>query len=224
MCAVMKPVRLEVRDEVFRSREPIPALYFPVDAVLSLISLIDGEPAVEVATIGREGCGGLPAFLGSLISPNDCFCQIAGDAWRLPIGELPGILNGDGALHEALHRYTQATMVQLAQNVACNRLHSTEERCARWLLQTRDRVDSDTFELTQEFMAQMLGVRRGTVSLVAGALQQAGLIRYVRGRIAILDDERLHDVACECYDLIRAEYDRLGVPTDGPPEGSSWSG
>jgi CRP-like cAMP-binding protein len=100
-------------------------------------------------------------------------------------------------------------MVQLSQNVLCNRLHTTEERCARWLLQTRDRVGGDQFELTQEFLAQMLGVRRGTVSLTAGVLQQAGVISYTRGRITVLDAEALHEAACDCYDIVQAEYQRL---------------
>jgi CRP-like cAMP-binding protein len=106
-------------------------------------------------------------------------------------------------------------MVQLAQNVARNRLHSTEERCARWLLQTRDRVGSDSFDLTQEFLSQMLGVRRGTANLDAGTLQQAGLIRYTRGRITVVDGERLHEVACECYDIVEAEHARMDVQPDG---------
>jgi CRP-like cAMP-binding protein len=207
----LHPVRLDVRHQVFNRREVITDLWFPVDGVLSLLAVVDGEAVVEVATIGREGCAGLPAFLGSPVSPNDCFAQVAGAAWRLPVADLVTVLSGDGALHDVLHRYTQATMVQLAQNVGCNRVHSTEERCARWLLQTRDRVGEDTFELTQEFLAQMLGVRRGTVSLVAGALQQAGLITYTRGRITVRDVERLHEAACDCYDLIEAEHVRLGL-------------
>jgi CRP-like cAMP-binding protein len=203
--------QLALRQHVHRRREPIRDLWFPVGAVLSLVALVGDEPAVEVATIGREGCAGLPVFLGSAVSPNDCFAQVSGAAWRLPVADLPTVLTGNGALHDVLHRYTQATMVQLAQNVACNRLHSTEERCGRWLLQTRDRVDADAFDLTQEFLAQMLGVRRGTVSLVAGALQEAGLITYTRGRISILDADGLHEVACECYDVLRDEYARLGI-------------
>jgi CRP-like cAMP-binding protein len=104
--------------------------------------------------------------------------------------------------------------VQLSQNVACNRLHTTEERCARWLLQTRDRVGADEFTLTQEFLAQMLGVRRGTVSLTAGVLQQAGVIRYTRGRITVLDPEALHEVACDCYDIVQAGYRRASAAPD----------
>jgi CRP-like cAMP-binding protein len=111
--------------------------------VLSVIATVDGEAAVEVATVGYEGMGGIPAFLGTTESPHDTFCQVPGTALRLSVGDLRRFLSTDGALHDLLHRYTQATMVQLSQNVACNRLHATEERCARWLLQTRDRAGAD---------------------------------------------------------------------------------
>ncbi len=205
----LEPVELDVREQLYERGKGIEHLYFPVDSVLSLLATVEGEAAVEVATVGYEGMAGLPAFLGAARSPHDCFCQIAGAAVRLPTGELRRFLSQDGALHDLLHRYTQATMVQLSQNVACNRLHTTEERCARWLLQTRDRVGSDEFTLTQEFLAQMLGVRRGTVSLTAGVLQQAGIIRYTRGRITVLDPDALHEAACDCYDTVQAEYQRL---------------
>src|SRR4051812_26810241 len=114
--AVLEPVSLEIREPVYERGKPIEALYFPVTGVLSLVSGLDGEVGVEVATIGYEGVSGLPLFLGAATSPHDCFCQIAGDMLRLPAAELQSFLNGDGALHDALHRYTQATMVQLAQS------------------------------------------------------------------------------------------------------------
>jgi CRP-like cAMP-binding protein len=120
-----------------------------------------------------------------------------------------------------LHRFTQATVVQLSQGVACNRLHSTEEGCARWLLQSRDRVGADEFTLTQDLLAQMLGVRRGTVSLTAGVLQQAGLIRYTRGKMKIVDPEGLHQVACECSDVIKDEYRRVGLLPDPEDEAAA---
>lgn len=205
---LLEVVPLDIRDELYGAGKVMEHVWFPVDAVLSVLA-VDGEAAVEVATVGFEGMSGLPAFLGTAESPHDCYCQVAGIAARLATGDLRRFLSQDGALHDLLHRYTQATMVQLSQNVACNRLHSTEERCARWLLQTRDRVGADEFTLTQEFLAQMLGVRRGTVSLTAGVLQQAGVIRYTRGRITVVDAEALHDAACECYDIIQAEYRRL---------------
>jgi CRP-like cAMP-binding protein len=205
----LTPVTLAVRDAVYDRDKPIEAVYFPLDAVISMVATVEGDPAVEVATIGCEGMAGLPAFLGATTSPNECFCQVSGTALRLSVDGLRRFLATDGALHDLLHRYTQASLVQFAQNVACNRLHTSEERCARWLLQTRDRVQSDTFELTQEFLGQMLGVRRSTVSLIAGQLQEAGIIQYSRGRITILDRAALHEAACECYDIVQTEFDRL---------------
>jgi CRP-like cAMP-binding protein len=210
----LEPVTLDVREQVYGRGKPIEQLWFPVDAVLSLMATVEEEAAIEVATVGYEGMAGLPAFLGTTESPHDTFCQIAGTAMRLAVGDLRRFLSHDGALHDLLHRYTHATMVQLSQNVACNRLHTTEERCARWLLQTRDRVGADEFSLTQEFLAQMLGVRRGTVSLTAGVLQQAGIIRYTRGRITVLDPDALHEAACDCYDIVQAEYRRATAPPE----------
>jgi len=206
---LLEPVELDVRQQIYARGDVIEDVYFPVGAVLSLLTVVEGEAAVEVATSGYEGMGGLPVFLGRTESPHDTFAQITGTAVRLPTARLQRFLAEDGALHDLLHRYTQATLVQLAQNVACNRLHNTEERCARWLLQTRDRVGADEFTLTQEFLAQMLGVRRGTVSITAGLLQQAGMIRYTRGRIIVVDPDALHEAACDCYDIVQAEHQRL---------------
>ncbi|MFW3170946.1 Crp/Fnr family transcriptional regulator [Geodermatophilus sp. CPCC 206100] len=200
---------LEVHDQVLTRDKPIEHLHFPLDCVLSLMAAVEGESMVEVATIGHEGMSGLPVFLGTVAGPNDAFCQVPGRALRLSAAGLQRFLALDGALHHVLHRYTQATMVLLAQNVACNRLHATEERCARWLLQTRDRVGADEFPLTQEFLAQMLGVHRGTVSLTAGVLQQAGMIRYTRGQITVLDADALQRTACPCYGIVQAEFERL---------------
>ncbi|MGY1680294.1 Crp/Fnr family transcriptional regulator [Geodermatophilus sp. SYSU D01176] len=213
---LLRPVDLQVREVLYEQGRPIEHVYLPLDCVLSVLSAVEGEAAVEVASVGYEGVSGLPVFLGSAVSPHDSLCQVAGTAVRLSTADLRAFLTGDGALHDLLHRYTQAVMVQLSQNVACNRLHTTEERCARWLMQTRDRVGADEFELTQEFLAQMLGVRRGTVSLTAGVLQQAGVIRYTRGRITVVDAGALHDAACECYDVVQAEYARLSGAPEAP--------
>ncbi|MGY1802372.1 Crp/Fnr family transcriptional regulator [Blastococcus sp. SYSU D00922] len=209
LLADLEPVDLHLHDQVLARGEPIEHLHFPLDCVLSLMADLEGEGRVEVATIGFEGMAGLPVFLGAAAGPNDAVCQVPGRALRLSVAGFRRFLVGDGALHRILHRYTQATMVMLSRNVACNRMHTTEERCARWLLQTRDRVGSDEFPLTQEFLAQMLGVRRGTVSLTAGLLQQAGAIRYARGRMTVLDADALHRTACPCYDVVHREFARL---------------
>jgi CRP-like cAMP-binding protein len=202
----LERVDLGMRDLIHDADQPITQVYFPLDCVISVVALLDGDTVVEVATVGPEGMAGLPVFLGATSSPNQSFCQVPGQALRLSVDALQGFLNRGSALHDILHRYTQALMVFLGQNVACNRLHGTEQRCARWLSHTHDRVGRDSFPLTQEFMAQMLGVRRATVSISARVLQHRGLIRYSRGRITVLDAEGLRVAACTCYQAIRREF------------------
>jgi CRP-like cAMP-binding protein len=202
-------VGLGMREQIYDTGDSITEIYFPVNCVISMVAAVEDDVAVEVAMVGLEGMTGLPAFLGIAASPHRCFCQVPGQALRLETVTLRRFLAGDGALHGLLHRYTQAVMVFLAQNLVCNRLHSTEERTARWLAQTHDRVGSDSFQITQDFLAQMLGVRRATVSESARTLQQAGIIRYSRGRITVVDRDGLQAAACTCYLTIRHEFDKL---------------
>jgi len=205
----LRLVELGMREQIYDPGDPITEIYFPVNCVISMVAAVEDDVAVEVAMVGLEGMTGLPAFLGIAASAHRSFCQVPGQALRLETVTLRRFLAGDGALHDLLHRYTQAVMVFLAQNLVCNRLHYTEERTARWLAQTHDRVGSDSFQITQDFLAQMLGVRRATVSESARTLQQAGLIRYSRGRITVLDRDRLQAAACTCYLTIRNEFDKL---------------
>lgn len=195
---------------------PIGSVYFPLSAVYSLVATADGQLAVEVATIGQEGFVGLPVYLGAVSSPQTAFCQIPGETARVGIDEFRRALNRDGALHALLSRYTQVTMVQISQNVVCNRNHPAEQRMARWLLTTQDRVGRSEFPLTQEFLAQMLGVHRPTVSETAQRIQGRGLIRYSRGIVAITDRQGLSGLACECYRVIRAEFDAMSKHGDNP--------
>jgi len=206
-------VDVRLRDPVYQPRRPIERVYFPLSAVFSMVALAEGDRiAVEVGTIGHEGMVGLPLFLGAPTSPNSAFCQIAGRAAGLSAADLHEFLGQDGHLHRLLHRFTQTTMVQLSQNVACNHAHNTEQRAARWLLTTADRVRGDTFALTPEFLGQMLGVRRATVSDTASKLQAAGLIRYSRWTVSVLDRDGLEKVACGCYAVVKAEFDALVAP------------
>jgi CRP-like cAMP-binding protein len=200
---------MQLRDVVFEPGDPIEVLYYPVDCIISIVAQTDGDAGIEVATVGNEGVAGLPAFLGAVSSPHLSFCQVEGRALHVGVVDLRRFLASDGALHRLMHLYTQSTMVQLAQNVACNRLHSTEQRAARWLLMTQDRVSREEFGLTQQFLAQMLGVRRATVSESASALQEKGFIRYRRGVISIRDRAGLERTTCECYHLVTREHDRL---------------
>ncbi|HYC55837.1 MAG TPA: Crp/Fnr family transcriptional regulator [Candidatus Binatia bacterium] len=194
------------------SRE-IEFIYFPTRGVASIVTEMKDTPVVEIATVGPEGMVGMPVLLEGGQGAHRAFMQVAGsgarmkaDAFRQLVRECPGF-------NRILHRYALALMSQIAQNAACNRIHSVEERLARWLLMSHDRTRSDSFGLTQEFIAQMLGVRRQTVSLAAGMLSKAGLISYVRGRIHILDRKGLQATACECYDVIVSEFARLiGTP------------
>jgi len=207
---ILEPAELSLKDDVYARGEPIAFVYFPVDCVISLVAEMEDGRTVEVATVGREGMAGLPVFLqAAYTSAHDSFCQIAGTALRMSAEAFTTRANNGGALQALLQRYTQALFSQVAQSSACNRLHSIEQRCARWLLLTRDRVGKDRFPLTQEFLAQMLGVQRSSVNGVASTLQKAGVIRYTRGVITILDGAALERVSCECYRVIADEYARL---------------
>jgi CRP-like cAMP-binding protein len=205
----LEPVDAHVRMQVYQPGEAIPDVYFPLASVFSVVGMADDRVVVEVATIGREGMVGLPVFLGAASTPHAAFCQIAGPAAKVSAHVLRRVLADDGALHEALGRYTQATLVQIAQNVVCNSSHATIQRAARWLLTTRDRVGGEEFLLTQEFLGQMLGVRRQTASDTARQLQVEGLIRYSRGKITITDAPGLERLACSCYGVVKAEFDLI---------------
>jgi CRP-like cAMP-binding protein len=207
---VLERVDLDARDSIYRRGEPIEFVHFPINCVISLVAEMDDGRAVEVATVGCEGMAGLPVFLqAAYTSAHESFCQVPGASWRMRAEAFTALGNQGGVLQALLQRYTQALFSQIAQSSACNRLHTIEQRCARWLLQTHDRVDSDRFPLTQEFLAQMLGVQRSSVNGAAGALQDQGVIRYSRGIITILDRDGLENVACECYRVVTDEFARL---------------
>jgi CRP-like cAMP-binding protein len=205
----MEKVKLDLKQSVYEPLQPIEHVYFPTDGVISMLAEIEEETSIEVATVGREGMVGLPLFLGATVTPGRSFSQIPGAAYRMTAAAFQRAIASDGPLTRRLHRYTQALMIQISQGTACNRIHSIEQRCARWLLLTRDRVGADEFLLTQEFLGQMLGVRRATVSEVAGRMQEAGFITYSRGVIRICNREGLESVSCRCYAVIRDEYERM---------------
>jgi CRP-like cAMP-binding protein len=205
----LEPVELGLKQVLYERGKPITHVYFLCDGVGSLLSILEDNEQVEVATVGNEGMIGVPAYLGAVKSPLRSFCQIPGYALRMDVQALHDALDRHGELHTILQRYTQALFNQIAQSASCNRVHPVEQRCARWLLMTRDRVSSDTFPITHEFLAQMLGVRRATVTVVAGMLQKAGLISYVRGQMTIVDRPGLEAASCECYGVIAQEYRRL---------------
>lgn len=212
----LEPTALTFRQLVYGLNEPIEHAYFPESGVVSLVSVTKEGTAVEVATIGNEGMVGVPLFLGADRVIGQAFSQVPGPAVRLK-AELFRTFSARGKLHEIMSSYTQALFTQVAQSAACNRLHLTEERFARWLLLTHDRVAQDVFPLTQDFLSQMLGVRRATVSQIAARFQSEGLISYSRGTMTVVDRNGIERAACECYGIIRAEFERLlGRPRTNP--------
>lgn len=204
----LESVKFERRQVMYEPETPIRHVYFPETTVVSLVTLLRGGATVEIGTAGYEGMAGLPLFLGDETSTVRAFAQIPGTALRLSAADFQRFA-ASGAFHDALLRYTMAFLTQVAQTAACNGSHVVEERCARWLLMTHDRVDGDEFPLTHEFMAFMLGVRRAGVTIAMRALQDAGVIRYTRGWVHIIDRAKLELTSCECYLVVREHLDRL---------------
>jgi CRP-like cAMP-binding protein len=202
-------VVLDYRKSLYEASRPIEQVYFPVDGVASLVITTAEGASAEVGTIGNEGIVGLPVVLGDRDAPSSVYVQVPGTALTMDVHFFRGELERSPTLNRIMLRYAHAFFNQVAQSAACAHLHKVEQRCCRWLLMTRDRMPSDEFLLTHEFLGMMLGVRRTTVTDVMGALQKAGLIRYKRGHVAILDQEALRERACECYDISRMEFDRL---------------
>lgn len=205
----LEPAVLEYKRPLYDTDQRIEFVYFIVSGVGSLVHTMANGQAAEVGTIGNEGFVGLPILLGDERGPTSVYVQVPGAGLRMEAERFREELRRSGPLRETMLRYAHAFFNQVAQSAACAHFHSLEQRCCRWLLMTRDRMPSDHFLLTQEFLAMMLGVRRAGVTVAAGALQRAGLIRYDRGRVAILDREGLQERACECYADSKAEFDRL---------------
>jgi CRP-like cAMP-binding protein len=209
LLAAAETVDLAADQTLHAADEPIAWAYFPDGAVASVVSTLDDGHGVEVGTIGREGMTGLTLVLGGGSLPFRVFCQVPGRARRVPAAALLAEVARGGALGAVLDRYAQALLIQTAQTAACNRRHPVEQRCARWLLMTHDRVEVDRFALTQEFLALMLGARRAGISRAATRLRAAAIIRYARGVITVVDRARLEAAACACYRVVRAAEDRL---------------
>lgn len=209
MWPTLEPIEVRARRILYDVDTPIENVYFFETGVASVVAPMKDGRAVETATIGYEGMVGIAVFLGGRQMSAQAFCQVDGTAYRMRSADFVERAARSAALSRLLNRYTQALLVQIAQASACNRMHSVRQRCARWLLQTHDRVNEDSFPLTQQFLSQMLGVQRTTVNEAARALEERGSISYQHGRITIRDRARLEGEACECYAVIRAEFARL---------------
>lgn len=199
-------VVLDFGQVLYEPGQTIRHVYFPVDCLISLLTAVDKRRTLEVGMVGNEGMVGMPFILGTGISGVRALVQGGGRTWRMKSSRFRIEFNRIPQLQQALYRYTHALMAQISQTAACNRFHGAEARLARWLLMTRDRVGSDEFPLTHEFLAHMLGVRREGVTEAASALKRRKLIDYHRGKIQILNPRGLEKSSCACYQIVKTVY------------------
>lgn len=207
----LKPVTLEYKQVLYEPHKSIRYDYFPEDSVISMVTTLIDKAVVEVGLAGYEGMVCVATFLGANSTPHQGIVQGQGSAMRIKTSALRDEFKQGGRLQELLLRYTQVHLVQIAQTSVCNRLHALEARLSRWLLMLHDRVDGDRFWLTQDIISMMLGAQRTGVTDAASSLQKKGVISYSRGSMAILDRRKLEETACECYWIVKEEYERLTV-------------
>jgi len=202
-------VTIKSKDVVFRRNEEIRHIYFPEDCVISLVTELEDGDSVEAMTVGADGFVGMAVFHGVPSSRLKAIVQITGEARRIGTDDFRRLVRDSENLDRLLHRYSQFVFETVSQSAACNRLHVIEQRCARWLLMSQDRVGRNHFDLTQEFLAEMLGVRRPGVTVAMGVLQKAGLITHGRGNITVIDRPGRERASCECYQTIRSRQAEL---------------
>ena len=205
----LEPVSFALGEVIYESGGQQSHIYFPTTAIISLLYLMENGSSAEIGVAGHEGLVGVALFMGGDSVPNRAVVQSAGTAFRMRTKVLQEEFARAGVFQSLLLRYTQALMTQMSQTAVCNRLHTIEQQLCRWLLLSHDRLDTDELIMTQELIANMLGVRREGVTHAAGRLQEKGLISYVRGRITVLDRAGLEASVCECYKVVKDEYDRL---------------
>lgn len=205
----LETVVLQSNQSVHEPGERAEHVFFPTIGVISLVSITDDGQSVEVGMVGKEGMFGVSAILGDDKPSQRAMVQLAGGALRMPSASLRREIEAEPSLRSMLLRYVQVTLTTASQSAACNRLHQLEQRAARWLLSAHDRAESDTFPMTHEFLAMMLGVRRPGVTVAAQALQASGLITYNHGTLTIRDRDGLEEASCECYRFIQDEFKRL---------------
>ena len=204
----LEPVTLKIHDVLHEPGETIKFGYFPDSGIVSILSVLSDGKSVEVGLIGREGFVGLPLAVGFHSSPTRAICQASGTGWRIAASTFIQVLPQCPKLEKALDRYSLTLGMQASQVAACNRLHEVDARMARWLLMCHDRLGHDSVPLTQEFLSQMLGIRRASVTVAAGILQRAGLIHSARGVVTIVNRKGLEDLSCECYGIINQQMQR----------------
>jgi len=205
----LEPVSLLLGAVIYESGEQLEYIYFPTTAIVSLLYIMENGATAEIGMAGNDGLVGIALYMGGSTTPSRAVVQSAGNAFRMHSKALNEEFSQGGVFQKVLLRYTQSLMTQISQTAVCNRLHSVEQQLCRWLLINHDLLQSNKLIMTHDLIANMLGVRREGVSIAAGHLQEKGLIKYVRGTITMLDRGALERAACECYRVVKNEYDRL---------------
>lgn len=205
----LESVELPLGKSLYESGDAQRHIFFPTDSIVSLLYVLEDGASAEIAVVGNEGAIGISLFMGGETTPSRAIVQSAGSAYRLTSNRLKEEFNRHGQMLHILLRYTQSLITQMAQTAVCNRHHSLDQQLCRWLLLSLDRLSNNRLDMTQELIANMLGVRREGVTSAAGKLQKLGVIRYSRGQITVLDRPKLESLSCECYAVVKKETDRL---------------
>jgi CRP-like cAMP-binding protein len=206
----LRRVTLRTKEVVYKPNEPIEHVLFPENAVVCLMTVMSNGDTIEASTVGREGATWISASVGAPSMPCETIVVIEGTALRLPIADLDRELKDNGHFRDVLTEYSHALLIASMRTAACNGLHGLQERCARWILMTLDRVDADRFVVSKEFLAQLLGTNRPTASVLVSALEKAGILDVKGREVTLADRDRLKEAACECYDIIRQTYEAVG--------------
>jgi len=207
----LREVKLSLGEEVYAAGQEVKYVYFPIDSIISLLYVMLDGASAEISVVGCEGIVGIAVFMGGESTPSRAVVQSAGMAYRLPAAELKRQFNADANFRVLMLRYTQALITQMAQTAVCNRHHTIDQQLCRWLLLSMDRLPTSQLTMTQELIANMLGVRREGVTEAAGKLQNAGVISYQRGKITVINRSKLEQLSCECYAVVKQETDRLAA-------------
>ncbi|WP_417657889.1 Crp/Fnr family transcriptional regulator [Pseudidiomarina aestuarii] len=202
-------VKLNLGACIYESGDELQFVYFPTDSIISLVYIMENGDSAEISVVGNDGMLGVPLFMGGGSTRNRAVVQSEGHAYRLPAQLLRTEFNRHSELHHLLLRYTQSLMTQMAQTAVCNRHHTVDQQLCRWLLLSLDRIPTNVLTMTQELIADMLGVRREGVSVAAGKLQKLGVIEYHRGRMTVIDRPKLESLSCECYEVVKVECERI---------------
>ena len=205
----LEPVEMALGQVIYESGGQLRYAYFPTTCIVSLLYVLENGASAEIAVVGNDGIIGIALFMGGETMPNRAVVQSAGSAYRVKVNEVMKEFNRHGVMLHVLLYYTQALITQMAQTAVCNRHHSVDQQLCRWLLLSMDRLTTNKLNMTQELIANMLGVRREGVTEAAGKLQRAGLIEYSRGRILVIDRKGIEERVCECYQVVKTESDRL---------------